>query len=46
MQRDLNRTSIPTQIKTPIDQSFIRNINNESPFLYTKTQQEISDPIE
>lgn len=45
MQRDLNRTSKPSQIKTPIDQSFIKNMHNESPYLYTKTLQEISDPI-
>ena len=42
----MNRTA-KQSIKTPIDQSFIKNINSsESPYIYSKLQQECSDPIE
>lgn len=42
----MNRTA-KQSIKTPIDQSFIKNINSsESPYIYSKLQQECGDPIE
>lgn len=44
IQRDLNRTTKDSQVKTPIDQSLINKINtSESPYLLSKIEE---DPIE